>query len=136
MIRPLAWMNGIAFLAIGLGFTLFTKRAAQGLGIIFTSPVGTGDFRAVYGGVQIAVGAGIIFLCSRNLYKEAIVIGLMIAGGLAGVRILGIVVDRSALTVQWALLAPELFGVVLNAAALFRLSSASRASSGTQASIH
>jgi hypothetical protein len=114
MTRAFAWANGIAFLAIGLGFALFARAAASGLGIAFAGAAGLGDFRAVYGGMQMALGATILYLALRESFREAVLVGLFAVAGLASLRLLSMAIDGSAGALQWRLLAPELIGVVAN----------------------
>ena len=116
--RLWAWANGLGFLIIGLGFAMFVEEAARGLGISFSNPTGLGDFRAVYGGIQIALGVSILFLTVRGAYREAVAIGLFAVTALAGMRIIGMVIDQSTSPLQWRLLAPEVIGVVANALVL------------------
>jgi hypothetical protein len=112
--RLLAWANGLGFLAIGLCFAVFAEPAARGLGITFSDAVGLGDFRAVYGGVQMALGASILFFVVRNSFREALMIGLFAVTGLASLRILSMVIDAAADPVQWRLLALEVLGGAVN----------------------
>lgn len=118
MTRLFAWANGLGFLAIGLGFALFVHTAAKGLGISFSNATGLGDFRAVYGGMQIALGASILLLTLHKSYREALTIGLFAVTGLATLRIISMAMDWPADPLQWRLLVPELIGVGANALVL------------------
>jgi len=116
--RVFAWLNGLVFVAIGLGFAVFVHEAARGLGISFSNPAGLGDFRAVYGGVQLALGASILFLAVRKSYRDAVTVGLLAVTGLATVRLISMALEPAAGALQWHLLAPELMGVLANALVL------------------
>ena len=114
MMRLAAWLNGAVFTAIGLAFALATQWMAGGLGIHFDGAAGIGDFRAVYGGMQVALALTILIMAARRSYRDAVMIGLLAVTGLATVRIAGMIFDGHVGPQQWLLLAPEVAGAALN----------------------
>lgn len=87
-------LSALLWLPYGL-YCLFVPSAlADTAGVGFTTPTGSTELRAMYGGLQAAIGllAGLAAV-RPNLVRPALVSLAFLAGGLASARALGVVID-------------------------------------------
>ena len=113
--RILLWLNCLVFVIYGFAFTLFAENLA--IWVTDTAPRSTSgliDMRATYGGMSLAIG-----IILGILAKEATTVRLgitsliIIMGGMATGRLLGIVIDGNANGVMYLYLAAEILVIIL-----------------------
>ena len=116
------WVLGFlaaTFLLIGLSF-LFIPKAIMGVVDIATeSSTGVADIRAVYGGLDLAIGIllGLSFL--RKEWSTGLAVGTHTCACMAGGRLLGMARDGASDILTFGLLGVELLGAALAAVAWF-----------------
>jgi hypothetical protein len=119
----LLWINALLFIPFGAAFI----AAPNGLSLFLTgtapgTPSAVTDMRATYGGM--ALGAGLFFgFCVRHptLLRAGLLASLLVLSGIAGGRLMGILIDGSPNPFIIALLAAELLFVVLFTITLKRI---------------
>jgi hypothetical protein len=120
--RVVLAVSGAAFLAIGLPFLVAPAWTAAHVGLSLAGALADNDVRAVYGGLQAALGA---FLLASAASRSAVASGLAVQqvsfAGLALGRALSWLVAGSPGTLGIALQAAELVGLAAGALARRRL---------------
>ncbi len=118
--HTLLWIACLFFIVYGLGFTLLP----QSLAILITnaapqSSSGLIDMRATYGGMSIAVGLifGLMLREPTTVRLGVISIILMMAG-MAGGRLIGIVIDGNPNWVMYLYLGLEILVIILSLVSL------------------
>ena len=117
-------LAAVAFVGAGLAFV-----AAPGLlalvDLVPTTATARSDVRAVFGGLELGVGAWLA-LCVRRpaWHRPALVAQALAFGGLAAARLLSLGLDGVPRAVTFALWVPELAGMALALLALRRLGDA------------
>lgn len=113
-------LNAAAFVFFGLKWLLSPEAMASGLGIRLTNADAVTDAQAVYGGLELGVGAFLGICALRQRLQHAGLLAATLAlSGLALSRGLGIVLSAQAVTgATWQLLVTDITGSVLNATAL------------------
>lgn len=94
LIRAFLWFNLVMSVFFG-GLYLFDPSImAEPMGVTSTSPAGTNDLRATYGGFQLGVGV-FLWWCLRDASRHgAGLVGLAaVIGGLGACRAIGLAVD-------------------------------------------
>ena len=116
-IRVLAFVNAGVYLALGIYFLVDPLTALAAVGVTTDGPAGLVELRAMYGGLEFAVGIVMVFgtLCGRT--REVIWAALILYAGLGGVRALLMLTNDIGGT-HVILVTIELAGVALNGAAL------------------
>ena len=88
-------LQGIVFFGLGVWFLIEPTTMASAIGLIPESPAGFTELRAVYGGLEIALG---IFLVVTGCWAKWSEIGLWLLlscyGGITTGRIIGILLDQ------------------------------------------
>jgi hypothetical protein len=79
-------LNLLVFWGYTVAFFVAPKRLAEGIGIALVSTTGIADFRAMYGGMCLGVGAVFALGLSRDRWRAPAV---FLAGGTAGGLFLG-----------------------------------------------
>ena len=115
------WLGALGFVGFGLAFLL----APGLLGLVElapTRPSARSDVRAVYGGIELGVGAFLAVCARRSSWRRAGLTaqGLLFGGAVLG-RLVSLAVDGPPLPLVLGLGALELFGAALTVAALHTL---------------
>jgi len=86
--------SALIWLPYGL-FCLFQPGyLAEAAGVVATTPTGTTELRAMYGGLQAAIGALALVACLRpRLRRTALVSLVVLTAGLGSARLLGLALD-------------------------------------------
>ena len=88
-------LQGIAFFGLGVWFLIEPTTMASAIGLVPESPAGLAELRAVYGGLEIALG---IFLVVTGFRANWSGIGLWLLlscyGGITAGRVAGILLDQ------------------------------------------
>ena len=87
-------LSVLIWLPYGLYLTFAPGYLADAAGVVGTTPTGTTELRAMYGGLQAAVGvfAGFALLEPRHAAKFFLSVAFL-AGGLFAARLLGLLLD-------------------------------------------
>jgi hypothetical protein len=113
--RVVLMLSGAILLAIGVAFLLAPVAMMQSVEIAIASPLARGDVRAVYGGMEVALGALLLLAGQRS---DRVRPGLFAAGvlftGMASGRLLGVLLDGAPPPFGWFLLLLEAGGAVIN----------------------
>lgn len=112
-------LASLLFLLFGAAFFLWPVGLPANVEIRVPTSTAATDVRAVYGGLQLGVG---LFLGWCALDRSRLRVGLLAfafaIGSMAATRVAGFVVDGSPAAINALLLAGELGGLALAAAAL------------------
>ena len=109
------WLNAIVFVGFGIACALLPAEISElTVGAAPATASAMTDFRAVYGGMMIGIGALLIFTAREPAYQRAgLVAVLLIMIGMASTRILGMLSDGSPNGYMQAYLAAEIFMAIL-----------------------
>ena len=101
------------FGALFLGLPSETMRL---IGVDVTAPAGMIDIRAVYGGWGLGFACFLLW-CSKDRvdYRAGLAASALSLGGMAVVRLVGLLMEPGASPILWGLLALEAFGAGANA---------------------
>lgn len=116
------WMLGIlaaVFLLLGLAFMFLPKMMIGALGIKAESGLALADIRAVYGGLDLALGILLVICFLRKEWATGLAIGTLAYTCLFAGRLVGILVDGANDILTFGLFALEVLGAVLAALAWF-----------------
>lgn len=110
------------FLLYGVAFSIFPAKMA--MLITQSQPDGgspTIDFRATYGGLNIAIGLTLIYLYAIKHIRACLIITIIVLLSMAVTRSLGFVLDGSGNTLMMLFLVLEVLGSMLAFVALRRV---------------
>lgn len=94
--RIYLWFCAVAFLPYGLYCFAQPGALEEIAGVAFTSPTGSVELRAMYGGLQTAVGVlALLGALRAGLARTAVTAIAALCGGLALARLSGAVVEGS-----------------------------------------
>ena len=118
--RLLILVSAAIFAAFG-GWIFFMPEALESIGITLTSGEARTDIRATYGGLEFGIAAFLLVVQSRpEWYRAGLLMALCGAAGLAGGRLVGMLVDGGATPLMQTFFAVEAFGVLVLTWALRR----------------
>lgn len=113
---------GILWIAFGLYYFFQPEALAELAGVVATTPTAKTEIRAMYGGLEAAIGAlAVTALVWPRLMEGVLVAMAVLTGGLGSTRLLGVLIDSSGSTYTAGGLAFELLSCGLALAALRRL---------------
>ncbi|MBF0289487.1 MAG: DUF4345 family protein [SAR324 cluster bacterium] len=105
--------TGIVYLGLGLSFIFATSTMVSKLPFMITAPAGTTEIRAVYGGLELALGIVFIYAGALNRSLDFAVFTMLATFiGLATIRGVGILIDGSQDSFTMKLWYVESFGVL------------------------
>ena len=87
-------LHGIVFFGLGVWFLIEPTTMASAIGLIPESPAGFTELRAVYGGLEIALGIFLVVTCWANWSEIGLWLLLSCYGGITTGRIIGILLDQ------------------------------------------
>src|SRR5262245_2750404 len=96
-------LSGLGWLLYGIYCFLVPGSLAEAAGVVAQSPTATTELRAMYGGLQAAIGVLALFGAARgDLRRTALLTIGFITAGLGTTRLLGVILDGgiSAYTVM------------------------------------
>jgi hypothetical protein len=116
--------SSLPFLAIGVGFLLAPGPMAANVDVTLASATAASDVRAVYGGLQIAIGA-LLAACAFSAahLRAGLILQIATFAGLASGRLVSLPLDGALSSLGAALLAAEIAGLALGVVALVYLPS-------------
>ncbi len=116
------WVLGIVagvFLLLGLAFMFIPATMIGAIDINAGSPKAMADIRAVYGGLDLALGV-LLFVCFfRKDWTTGLAVGALSLTCMFTGRFVGIIWDPARDILTFGLFASEVLGAVLCAVALF-----------------
>ena len=119
--RAVLWVDILVFVGFGAAFLVAPVALLAPLGIELRTDAAVIEIRAVYGGLQLGIGACLLGCALR---RESTSVGLRLAattlGGLVLVRLFAMVVAGAFSALLAALAAAELLGAGINATALWQ----------------
>lgn len=94
MTRAFLGLMVLLWLPYGLYCFVQPGFLAEAAGVAATNPTGSTELRAMYGGLQIGIGAlALAALLRADLVRPALLALAFLAGGLGGSRLLGAALD-------------------------------------------
>jgi len=89
-------LSALLWLPYGVYCTFFPEYLAEVAGVVASTPTGTTEIRAMYGGLEAAFGVMCVFALARPKFAGPAALALCFAlGGLALARLIGFVLDDS-----------------------------------------
>lgn len=114
-------LGGICFLGFGAVMLVSPQAALTDLGLTIPDGAPTTEIRAVYGGLELGLGALLVAAMHKIQYLRAgLVLGCVAYGSIAGGRAIGMLVDRSSSGFLWGALGVEILLALLFLIALRR----------------
>ncbi len=113
--RVILIISGLIFLGFGLAFLLRPAESANWVGITgLKGAAGVTEIRTVYGGLQVGVGA-FLLICAlpRMMITPGLVGAVVVFGGMAGGRLLGILMDEPDQAMVFVFLGVEVAMMVM-----------------------
>lgn len=110
--RLILALAGSVFVAVGAYFLVFPDSGAGVVGIALTSPLAASDVRAVYGGLDLAVGALLLHAVCTGELASGLRIQIVAFGGLLLGRVIGHLLDGPEDSVAMILMAVEGTGLL------------------------
>ena len=94
--RGVLLVSALIWLPYGLYCFAQPAMLAEAAGLVATTPTATTEIRAMYGGLQAAIGA----LALAAIFRERLIPGVLLTlvfltGGLAATRLAGMIIDGS-----------------------------------------
>lgn len=104
----------VVFLVTGLVFTVAPQRMFSSIELIVPEGSPLTELRAVYGGLEIAIGAFLVLCAKRRgpALELGLVLSFFLLGGLAGFRGVGMAIDGPQTSIMSSLLMLEAAGTV------------------------
>ncbi len=107
------------FLLLGLAFMFLPNMMVGAIDITAGSPKALADIRAVYGGLDLALGILLLICFLRKEWATGLAIGTLTCTCLFAGRLVGILIDGANDILTFGLIASEVLGAVLAAVAWF-----------------
>ena len=116
--RIVLWVAAVVFIGVGLLFLIRPEQLAQGMGVMQPEAPARTEIRAVYGGIELALGVFFAIAArhqSRDWLTAGLVLAALVGGGAGLARVVGFVVEGEidVRNVLWGTL--ELVGAVVAA---------------------
>jgi hypothetical protein len=103
----------------GVAYVVASRRMARMVGIEIPTPSARADYRAIYGGAQIALGVFFALAAWRPAWREAGLAALaLFAAGFGVARLGSLAAERAGRDPQWIVGALEVIAGIVAAAAL------------------
>jgi len=116
------WVLGVGaavFLAIGFAAMFLPGMVIRTVGLEAGSELAMADVRAVYGGLDLAIGILLAYCFVRKHLANGLAISALVCTCLFSGRLVGIIVDPARDFLTYGLFAVEVLGAVLSAVAWF-----------------
>lgn len=119
--KVVLWIDALIYAGLGAWLVVDPVASLAGVGVTVSAPAGVTELRAMYGGLELGLGAFLALTALRPAWREA---GLWMAalsvGGLGLARGLSAALDAAS-PMLWGFVALELTATALNAAAIVAL---------------
>lgn len=111
--RAALWIAAATFLFFGVAYALFPDRMTAVVGIALPSSTARADVRAVYGGLEIAIGALLAWAATKpSRLVEGLFVATVLFAGLFLGRVAGALVDGEFAPTTLRILGGEGFAVL------------------------
>jgi hypothetical protein len=119
--RVFLGLSALVWLPYGIYCFLVPHSLADAAGVVSSSPTGSTELRAMYGGLQVGIGllAG-IGVVRASLRRPALVALAFLTGGLVTTRLFGAALDGGVSSYTATAVAFELTSVVFASALVLR----------------
>ena len=116
--KALVWLNAVLFMLYGLGFMFFPEYLSELVTDASpSSSSGLIDMRATYGGISLGFGVLLAYMVRRaDMLRLGVWAVMLIVGGMALGRGIGMVLDGSPNTMMYVFLALEVAVVLVGVA--------------------
>ena len=105
--------NFVIWLPYGIACLINPEMLSGLAGVNMTSPTAITEIRAMYGGVQSAVGVICLFgLLKESMMRPALAMLSFVFAGVAAARVFGLVIDSSGSAYTYGAICFEIFGTV------------------------
>lgn len=96
LVPLLLWLSGLSFLGFGVAFLIDPIGTLLLAGVATEGAIAATELRAFYGGVEIALGALILFCATRGTrWRDGLWLTLICYGAIGVTRIAGMAIDGS-----------------------------------------
>lgn len=113
------WINAVVFLGLGVWLIIDPVGGLSGVDVTARSPAGVTELRAMYGGLELGLGAFGALAALRPAWRVSALWAFTLAvGGLGAVRGLNSLLTAGHSSMLWTLFATEMVGTLMNVAAL------------------
>jgi hypothetical protein len=110
-------LGAVVTFGFGVAYLAASRRMARMVGIDIPSPGARADYRAIYGGAQVALGVFFALAASRPAWREPGLAALaLFAAGFGVARLGSLAVERDRRDPQWIVGALELVAGLVAAA--------------------
>jgi hypothetical protein len=110
--RILLGLSAVLFAAFGAAFAVAPAWMAAQVDIVVTSPTGRADLAAIYGGLELGLGAYLALCLWKGRLRTGLTVAALALSGLALVRGVHLLAHGGA-TAVWAALGAEAVGAAL-----------------------
>ena len=101
-------LNGVLFLGLGVAYLGWPAKLAGKTDMVLTTDTATIEIRAIYGGMEVALGLLLVVCALRHNWAfPALILTIVLYAGFAGGRIYGIIAASNPGVFTWKLLAFE-----------------------------
>ena len=119
--RGILGLSAIIWLPYGVYCFLQPGALTEAVGVVAASSTGTTELRAMYGGLQMAIGAlALAAVFKPRLVSGALLTLVFLTGGLASTRLMGVLIDGGFSGYTGGALGFEIISCVLALIALGR----------------
>ena len=118
-VRWVLGISAIVFLLLGLAFTFIPATMIPAMDINAEPGKALADIRAVYGGLDLAIGILLAFFFFRREWATGLAVSTLVCTCLFAGRLVGIVWDPARDILTFSLFAAEVLGAVLSGVAWF-----------------
>ncbi len=113
------WCNALVYFALGAWLVIDPVGGLRLVDVTVLSPAGVTELRAMYGGLELGMGASLVLTALRPTWREAgLTTATVTLGGLGLARGFGLFLTSGTSPLLWAFFASEVVGTVLNVLAL------------------
>lgn len=118
-VRWVLGVTGALFLGLGLACIFVPSMIIGAVDVKAEPGKALADIRAVYGGLDLAIGTLLIYYFVRKQWTTGLGISTLVCGCLALGRLVGILLDPATDILTFGLFGIEVLGAVLSAVGLF-----------------
>ncbi|MDB4928939.1 MAG: hypothetical protein JWM10_1423 [Myxococcaceae bacterium] len=113
------WIDALVFLALGVWLVVDPVAGLHGVDVTVRSPAGVTELRAMYGGLELGLGAFAACAALRPAWRVPALWAFTLAvGALGATRGLSSLLTDGHSPMLWKFVGVELVGTLLNVAAL------------------
>lgn len=107
-------INGIGYLVLGLACAILPEETARLVGLALIGPKGLAEYVAVYGGLEIGMGAFFLLCRRQGMTRPGLLFALCLYAGLVGLRTAAMIANGPTSDLGWALFSLECLFLVVS----------------------